>query len=743
MLRRLAPLLVLCLLPVPIALADQPKTWVVTISAQNFPQLPESAQLRFCDRDAEEFAMRLREGNRFPTSQLLQLNQHAARDLQPTKANLLREVPAFLSKTRPADSVIVFLSTHFIQLQQPGELTANPGQPRTCLLPADVDSDPARLADSLIDIQWLRDLLCREIQARRVVLILDACHSGGIQSFPSAVAARAVSPKSIEQVFEQELQPTTAEHSDRCIYVLTSCDENEFSLEAPDLRHGLFTHWLLAGLSGAADANGDAVITMDELYDLVRQQVPQSAAWYSHVEGSHHRQTPQRYFFGKDHGDLPLVNLAPQPVRIFLDRLSGVLHDLLRHSPPTLAGTAQKPVVGILEFAPEAGSRSGSDLDSFAVIARREIEKRLISHLGSSDPRLPAYGVVSQSDVIAKSPSIGLKELQSGNPVADLSTGQKPVHALVSGQFCRQGQSLGQPGPDRLVVDVRVRSTSSGELIGEFQMTVLINEELLALLGKSSDVQLLPDAIPVSLPLRRPAAAPMVPFSLPSRQEQRLQQQQQAGNILNPQAPSESEHASVAVRVFQKRPGEAEALTPWLPTDPDAPNQLAFATQHGNLMRLELQNQTNDFLAIMVKIDGVNQIGGTVALPQDSLYWLCPQGCTVNVDRWLPVPSASPDSVQMQLQGPELMVVAPPQSVAGRMKHTESLGQIQVLVYGVRSRSREARSRSRKQGETFGIGEGRSGTVQYPVIRDQEIDLSDFRAAYVLRYLDAAAVDQE
>ncbi|MGV2333050.1 MAG UNVERIFIED_CONTAM: hypothetical protein LVR18_02630 [Planctomycetaceae bacterium] len=139
----------------------------------------------------------------------------------------------------------------------------------------------------------------------------------------------------------------------------------------------------------------------------------------------------------------------------------------------------------------------------------------------------------------------------------------------------------------------------------------------------------------------------------------------------------------------------------------------------------------------MVKIDGVNQIGGTIALPQDSLYWLCPAGSTVDVERWLPVPSVSPDSAQMQLAGAELMVVSPPHSVAGRMQHTESLGQIQVLVYGTRTRSREARSRSRKQGETFGIGEGRIGTVRYPVIRDREIDLSDFRAVYVLRYVDA------
>ena len=268
-------LLALCLLPSTITADERPKTWVVTISAQNFPRLSADNQLRFCDRDAEEFAMRLREGNRFPTSQLLQLNQRAGKNLQPTKANLLREVPAFLSQTQPADSVIVFLSTHFIQLQSSDGNSTAPGEHRTCLLPSDVDPDPTRLVDSLIDIQWLRDLLCREIQARRVVLILDACHSGGIQEFPAPLAARAVSPKSVELVFEQALQPASDNSAGRCIYVLTSCDEAESSLEAPDLQHGLFTHWLLAGLSGAADTNGDAVVTMDELYDLVRQQVPQ------------------------------------------------------------------------------------------------------------------------------------------------------------------------------------------------------------------------------------------------------------------------------------------------------------------------------------------------------------------------------------------------------------------------------------------------------------------------------------
>ena len=56
--------------------------------------------------------------------------------------------------------------------------------------------------------------------------------------------------------------------------VLTASRANEVSEERTDLRHGVFTYYLLEGLHGKADLDGDNVITIDELYNYVSQKVP-------------------------------------------------------------------------------------------------------------------------------------------------------------------------------------------------------------------------------------------------------------------------------------------------------------------------------------------------------------------------------------------------------------------------------------------------------------------------------------
>ena len=47
----------------------------------------------------------------------------------------------------------------------------------------------------------------------------------------------------------------------------------ELSLEDNGLRQGVFSHYLLKGMKGGADANKDAIITVQELYDYVYRKV--------------------------------------------------------------------------------------------------------------------------------------------------------------------------------------------------------------------------------------------------------------------------------------------------------------------------------------------------------------------------------------------------------------------------------------------------------------------------------------
>jgi len=56
------------------------------------------------------------------------------------------------------------------------------------------------------------------------------------------------------------------------LYVFTSGQGRERTSEV-SLGHGIFTYYLVNGLKGAADLNRDGIISLQELYEYVEQQV--------------------------------------------------------------------------------------------------------------------------------------------------------------------------------------------------------------------------------------------------------------------------------------------------------------------------------------------------------------------------------------------------------------------------------------------------------------------------------------
>jgi len=64
--------------------------------------------------------------------------------------------------------------------------------------------------------------------------------------------------------------------------ILTASGANEVSAESDELQHGIFTHFLIKGLQGQADSDGDGLITVDEIYTYVSKQVPQATNQEQH-----------------------------------------------------------------------------------------------------------------------------------------------------------------------------------------------------------------------------------------------------------------------------------------------------------------------------------------------------------------------------------------------------------------------------------------------------------------------------
>ena len=66
---------------------------------------------------------------------------------------------------------------------------------------------------------------------------------------------------------------TAFDNSDGGTALLMSSKGEEYSLEDKGLRQGIFSHYLIRGLKGEADKNGNKIVTIQELYDYVYKKV--------------------------------------------------------------------------------------------------------------------------------------------------------------------------------------------------------------------------------------------------------------------------------------------------------------------------------------------------------------------------------------------------------------------------------------------------------------------------------------
>lgn len=106
-----------------------------------------------------------------------------------------------------------------------------------------------------------------KIPARQIVVMLDACFSGQTQN---GIVFTHTSPGTL-------VRPSIPKSDDQRITVLTAAAGNDLGIWSDSARHGLFTTYLIKGLSGEAD-DGNRELHMEELYHYVHDGVSQAAA---------------------------------------------------------------------------------------------------------------------------------------------------------------------------------------------------------------------------------------------------------------------------------------------------------------------------------------------------------------------------------------------------------------------------------------------------------------------------------
>ena len=233
---------------------------------------PGLAQLTAPGKDAEDFARVLRAKDlcEFDDVNVL-LNRPS-----PT---ISEAIDKFFDRKKPDDLLVLYFSGHGVRDEYGSLYLAVKNTNRSLLRSTAIKSD------------FIREAM-DQCRSRRQVLLLDCCNSG---AFAQGTKAEVGGSVGTAKAFEG---------SGYGRIILTASDATQFAWEGDKVIGGestnsLFTHFLVKGLEGEADWNGDGVITVDELYDYI----------YGQIVNLTPKQTPGKWSY-KEQGNIILRQFA-------------------------------------------------------------------------------------------------------------------------------------------------------------------------------------------------------------------------------------------------------------------------------------------------------------------------------------------------------------------------------------------------------------------------------------------------
>ena len=222
--------------PVPWPKPDTPAgpiraRWALLVGVNHFidPAIPD---LRFCVNDvvAMEAALQARG---YTT---VALHDAAAEEhLQPTRDNVEGELARLCRVAGPDDLLWVHFSCHGKTVNGVPVLITR-------------ETRRSTLAEKALPLSWVERQM-RQSKSRRLVLTFDACHTG------VEIGRDLADPAFIRNAYE------LAEG----FALLAASSSQQVAQEWEEKEHGVFTYYLLDGLSGSADRDGKGFVTVDDL----------------------------------------------------------------------------------------------------------------------------------------------------------------------------------------------------------------------------------------------------------------------------------------------------------------------------------------------------------------------------------------------------------------------------------------------------------------------------------------------
>lgn len=236
---------------------------VVGISDYKDPKIPD---LKYADADSQAFYDFITSpiGGNFNKENVLLLKNE-----QATLKNVKLAITNFLKKAIDTDFVVIFMACH-------GE--PEPDRPNNIYLLM-YDSELDGLSATAYHMENVNTDMKRYISAKRLIFFADACHSAGLTE--GGVGTRGFS--NTVNIALSELKSTREGWG-----IVSASRAGEVSMESSQWGggHGAFTYYLLEGMKGKADVEGNknGIVTLAESFDFLEEKVKRATQNAQHPD---------------------------------------------------------------------------------------------------------------------------------------------------------------------------------------------------------------------------------------------------------------------------------------------------------------------------------------------------------------------------------------------------------------------------------------------------------------------------
>jgi len=236
--------------------SEKGEIWAAVIGINRYRN--PNISLKYARDDAKAFADYLRNNMGLDDQHLFELydDEASLREIRSMLGTKLRR-----KADSPEDTVFIFYAGHGAPLE---DTVSKDGDGMTkYILPYDAELED--IYSSALPMDEIARIFSG-IRAERVIFIADSCYSGGAggRTILSQGHRANISDAFLDRIAQ----------AGRGRIILTSSNANEVSQESDKLRHGYFTYYLLEGLKGKADLDGDRLIDVDEIYRYLNREVP-------------------------------------------------------------------------------------------------------------------------------------------------------------------------------------------------------------------------------------------------------------------------------------------------------------------------------------------------------------------------------------------------------------------------------------------------------------------------------------